>query len=38
MGFTNPLTLTIDASKTITATFRQEEYKIYLPLIIRRAP
>jgi len=34
-GTDNPLTITMDASKNITATFTQNKQALYLPLILR---
>lgn len=35
-GITNPITLTMDTNKQVTATFMT--YRVYLPLVVRGAP
>jgi hypothetical protein len=39
VGTANPATLTMDADKAVTATFETDQTsRIYLPLVVRRAP
>ena len=38
LSLTNPITLTMNADKAVTATFDQSDYPVYLPLVLRQSP